>query len=306
MSARYVALASMLAATIACAGGEHQKHEEMAATPATARDITGGFATPESMLHDAAADVYLVSNINGQPLDKDDNGFISRVSPAGEVAALKWIDGAAAEVTLNAPKGLAIRHDTLFVTDIDVVRLFDRITGVALGEWPVAGATFLNDVAVGPDGTLYATDTGVSPGEGGFMPNGSDAVYRREGDRWTAVVSGQALGNPNGVFADSSGVTTVTFMSGEIYVVNPVTGERVMLPKPAAGGLDGVVKLSDGTLLIGSWGAKAVYRLSPTGEFTIFADSIDSPADIGLDATRGALLIPDFMHDRVLVRPIGR
>src|SRR5690349_11268756 len=29
--------------------------------------FTGAFATPESVLYDAAADRYLVSNINGQP-----------------------------------------------------------------------------------------------------------------------------------------------------------------------------------------------------------------------------------------------
>ena len=44
-----------------------------------------GFATPESVLHDEAADVYLVSNINGEPLEEDGNGFISRLSPDGDV-----------------------------------------------------------------------------------------------------------------------------------------------------------------------------------------------------------------------------
>ena len=59
-----------------------------------------GFATPESALHDPSADVYLVSNINGGPADRDDNGFISRVLPSGEIEELKWIDGDSPEVTL--------------------------------------------------------------------------------------------------------------------------------------------------------------------------------------------------------------
>ena len=67
-----------------------------------------GFSTPESVLHDAASDVYLVSNINGNPLDVDGNGSISRVSFDGTVAQLKWIEGGANGVTLNAPKGMAI------------------------------------------------------------------------------------------------------------------------------------------------------------------------------------------------------
>jgi hypothetical protein len=52
-----------------------------------------GFKTPESILHDAVGDVYLVSNINGTPSAKDNNGFISRVSPDGKVQTLKWIEG---------------------------------------------------------------------------------------------------------------------------------------------------------------------------------------------------------------------
>lgn len=302
MPVRPTVLAAALVVLTACSGGQADRTQSQPTV--TPIDIAGvGFATPEAMLHDAVADVYLVSNINGGPADKDDNGFISRVTPEGQVAQLKWIDGAAEGVTLHAPKGMAIRHDTLFVADVDAVRLFDRTSGVPLGEWPVAGATFLNDLAFGPDGTLYVTDTGVSPGEGGLVPNGTDALYRREGDRWAAVISGQGLGNPNGIIADSAGVTVVTFVSGEIYVVNPGTGERVMLPKPDQGGLDGIVKLADGTLLIGSWGARGVYRLSPAGAFSMATDTIDSPADIALDAGRGALLIADFTRDRVLIRP---
>ena len=35
-----------------------------------------GFMTPESVLHDAEQDIYLVANINGDPLGVDGNGFI--------------------------------------------------------------------------------------------------------------------------------------------------------------------------------------------------------------------------------------
>jgi sugar lactone lactonase YvrE len=294
---------ALLLAALACAPADQPADE--AAPTATAVDVADvGFATPESVLHDATADVYLVTNINGGPADKDDNGFVSRLAPDGAVLALRWIDGAAADVTLHAPKGMALRHDTLFVTDIDVVRLFDRTGGAALGDWPLEGAAFLNDLAVGPDGVLYVTDSGLGPGEGGLRPNGRDGIYRRDGDRWAAVVSGEGLGNPNGILADSAGLTVVTYVSGEAYTVDPATGLRSMLAKPEAGGLDGVVRIPDGSLLIGSWGAQHVYRLSPSGIYSAATDSVQSPADIGFDATRQALLIPDFLNNRVLIRPV--
>jgi len=298
---------TLLLAAVACGPAEQASDQPHADVPmATAMDIAQvGFATPEAVLHDTAADVYLVSNINGGPADKDDNGFIARLAPTGAVLTLKWIDGAADGITLHGPKGMAIRHDTLFVADVDAVRLFDRTTGAALAEWPLEGAAFLNDLAVGPDGTLYVTDTGVEPAaEGGLVPNGRDGIYRREGDRWVAVVTGQGLGNPNGILAESGGLTVVTFVSGEAYTVDPSSGERTMLSKPAAGGLDGVVRLADGSLLIGSWGARGIYRLTTAGAFSMLADTVNSPADIAVDAKRGALLIPDFGEDRVLIRPL--
>ena len=120
-----------------------------------------GFRTPECVIHDVDRDVYLVSNINGNPGGKDGNGFISRVSPTGEVLALKWIDGAASGITLHAPKGMAIVGDRLYVADIDTLRVFDAATGASEESVRIPAAVFLNDVSAAPDGTVYVSDTAV-------------------------------------------------------------------------------------------------------------------------------------------------
>jgi predicted small lipoprotein YifL len=114
-----------------CGGTPPEETPEAAVPPApeqrTELRIEGvGFATPESVLYDPAADVYLVANINGSPSDEDDNGFISRLSPDGTLIELLWIDGQDEGVTLDAPKGMAIIGDTLYVADISRVRSFDR------------------------------------------------------------------------------------------------------------------------------------------------------------------------------------
>ena len=76
--------------------------EGQAAAPASAPTaITDVFQTPESVLYDPVADVYLVSNINGDPTAKDNNGFISRIGPDGTVMAAKWIAGGQGDVTLD-------------------------------------------------------------------------------------------------------------------------------------------------------------------------------------------------------------
>ena len=124
-------------------------------TPKPAKDSdiviqNKGFATPESVLYDKHNDRYLISNINGQPTDKDDNGFISIVDPNGKVINPRWIDGAAEDIELHAPKGMGILDQKLYVSDIDTIRVFDFKTGKPLSSIPIKDAQFLNDIATNP------------------------------------------------------------------------------------------------------------------------------------------------------------
>src|SRR2546428_5464953 len=80
--------------------------------------VSGGFQTPESILYEPRSDVYLVSNINGDPTASDGNGFISRVAPDGRILELKWIDGAKPGVRLNGPKGMAAAGGTPYRCEI--------------------------------------------------------------------------------------------------------------------------------------------------------------------------------------------
>jgi sugar lactone lactonase YvrE len=248
-----------------------------------------GLAQPESVLHDPADDVYLVSNIDGKPLDKDGNGFISRIKPDGTVEALRFIAGGKQGAKLNAPKGMAIAGDELYVADIDEVRVFDRKSGAPKRSVAVKGATFLNDVAVAADGSVYVTDSGLEQWGAYIEPNGKDAVHRLEGKRASAIASGKALGNPNGVLVDARGLLVVN-KTGELLRLDGAgnRGEVVKLPK---GSLDGIVQTENG-LLISSWDAKAVLAQRPDGSVQPIVEKVASPADIGYDGKRKRVLIP--------------
>jgi len=297
MSSRY-ALALAIIALAAC-----KKQEQAAQPPAdTAFTVRDSFRTPESVLYDAAADVYLVSNVNGAATLKDDNGFISRVSPDGHVLALKFIEGGKNGATLNAPKGMGIHGDTLFVADIDELRMFSRTSGAALGSRAVPGATFLNDVDVAPDGAVYFSDSGLKPD---FSSSGTDAVYRLDRAGLHKLAHGTDLARPNGVLADSAGVTVVAFGGPKVYRLD-LQGHRTNLPDTPHGQLDGIVRLKDGTLLISSWEDSSVVGMKPgAGMYMMIAHGIESPADIGLDTKRNRLLVPSFNGNRIEVRPIA-
>src|SRR5262245_10819200 len=116
-------------------------------------NITTDFASPESAYYHAGSNAVYVSSINGQILDKDGNGYISKLSPDGKVVSAKWVTG------LNAPKGIRSVGNTLWVADIDEVVSIDIKKGQIKAHVKVAGAQFLNDLAAAPDGTIYTSDS---------------------------------------------------------------------------------------------------------------------------------------------------
>jgi sugar lactone lactonase YvrE len=304
--ARVQRIAAACAAALILGGCKKQEQQPPPPPPQPAMMVvpdSAGMSHPESILYDSAADMYLVDNINGDPLAKDGNGFISQVNPDGDVVTLKWIAGGTNGVTLNAPKGSALKGDTLFVADIDAVRMFNRETGAPLGSITIPGATFLNDVCIGPDGTLYITDMGFKQSGTQMGPSGTDALWKIGArHRPIRIARGQDLGGPNGIVADSTGVTMVTYGSGQVFHFD-AGGNRTELPKPPQGALDGLVALPDGSLLVTSWQGQAVYKLAG-GQYTTVADSIQSPADIGWDPTRSRVLIPDMMANRLIFREL--
>lgn len=263
----------------------------------TFKDI--GLATPESVRYDDANDVYLVSNINGKPLDADNNGFIAKLAPEGKGATLKWIEAGKNKVTLNAPKGMAFLGDVLYVADLDTVRMFDRKTGAPAGEVKIPGATFLNDVAVTADGRVLVSDTGMKASAKGFEPAGTDAVYAIDKTKKvTPIAKAAELGAPNGLLPMGDKTWVVTFGSGELYSLDAKgkKGDAQKLPK---GSLDGILALPSGDLLVSSWDANTVYRGKPGGDFTPVIENVKSPADIGYDPKRMRVLVPLFESNEV-------
>ncbi len=260
-----------------------------------------GFQTPESVLYDDQADVYLVSNINGTPFDKDDNGFIAKVSPPpdAKLAEPAWIDGKNEKVTLNAPKGMAFLGEVLYVADIDVVRMFDRKTGEPKGEVKLKGATFLNDVAAGKD-SVYVSDTALDKE---FKPGKSQGVWQIKGNKGTQVAKGD-LGGPNGLLVQGDDVWVVTFATGELFKLGK-GGKKEAAEKLPKGQLDGIVAGADGTLYVTSWESSSVFHGKP-GSWTEGPTGLKSPADLAIDSKHNVLVVPLFQENRVEIHEVPR
>jgi sugar lactone lactonase YvrE len=147
-------------------------------------------------------------------------------------------------------------------------------------------------VAAAPDGTLYVSDYTTR------------AIYRIAPDRSVEEFArGTWLGRPNGLVLSDGQLLVADSQGKRIHELDE-SGQPLAERELPQGGFDGLVLLEDGTLLVASWDASAIYRLAPDGQVSELFGKITAPADIGLDTKRGLVLIPFFKHNRLEARPL--
>lgn len=270
-----------------------------------------GFNDPESVRYDADQDALFVSNVAGFGSHHDGNGYIVRV-PADSLAhPTLFVAGGRNGTTLHAPKGMAIQGDTLWVTDIDVVRGFHRRTGAPVGTIDFAhlGPVQLNDVAAGPDGALRVTDTGIRMVYEGNVPVGGDRVFEvRRGRVVTTVATGGQLALPNGITWDATGARWVFVafdrFHGNVTAMSAPPDTVGRLLRSGTGQLDGIEALRNGTLAFSSWADSSIHVLDGDVDTRIIRE-VPEPADIGIDTRRGRILIPLTVLGQVQVWDLG-
>lgn len=193
----------------------------------------GGFANPESVALSADQSFLYVSNVAGEGGAKDGNGFVSRVSLSGEMLARDFAVG------LDAPKGLALVGDALFVSDIDRIVEIEAATGAVRRRIEAPGARFLNDAAVLPDGTVVASDSGTQ------------RIYAVRDAAAEVWLEGALLASVNGLLPERDRLI-VTTMAGRLLAVDYATKAITVLAE-GLGDADGVADLGSGRYLVTEW-----------------------------------------------------
>jgi hypothetical protein len=253
-----------------------------------------GFSGPEAVRDDPDQDVYFVANFNGAPAG-DANGFISRVGADGTVEEFQFMTGTE-EAPLHAPRGMFITGDTLWAADADGVHGFDRRSGAQLAfvDFTAQSPGFLNDIAVGPDGALYVTDTGAS------------RLYRMLGEEISVVVDDTLL-VPNGVAFDEDGGRLVFAPWGgsqSIRAWAPGASSLEEFGTSPGGNFDGIEVVGD-RILIASQVDSTLHVLED-GRGRALIRVPGRPADIGVDTRRGRVAVPYIALNRVDIWALPR
>jgi hypothetical protein len=259
-----------------------------------------GFKFPESAAYDPKGKVLYVGNFGGEklaPAEKDGLGYISKVGLNGKVIEERWVPAKGGE-PLNKPKGIWIRGERLWVTDIDAVWIFD-LKSKKGRKLALPGVGFANDPAV-MGNALYISDNRndklvkVEPAD--FLNAKSPSV--------SEVVAGQGL-NPNGVFPTKIGMLLFGgFLAPDkpkgLYALG-VSGQVKRLSDPI-GRIDGLYEMADGSLLFTDWNSGSLSHWSEKGGVRQLATGFKGPADFTVVPSDGGsmtVVVPDLVLSHV-------
>lgn len=247
-------------------------------------ETSPGLKTPESVLYDAATGTIYVSNVEGNPSEKDKKGFIATLSTEGKILNANWVTG------IDAPKGMGIIKNHLFVTNIDEVVEIEIATAKIIKRYPVKGSKFLNDVATDPKtGKVYITDSGT--GQVYILMNGQVSLWKQ----------GPMFKGANGLFlagniiyiGTDNGILKTEIKSGvaSLCVSNDKSGE-----------VDGLYVTSEGKFIFSDWkGSVFIGSKDSKPELLLntSAQNINA-ADFGIIASGKMILIPTFFDNKVV------
>ncbi|HWF60417.1 MAG TPA: hypothetical protein VN666_08925 [Nitrospira sp.] len=252
-----------------------------------------GLESPNSFVGDPSGKEYFISNINGEPEARDNNGFITKLNAEGKIIGLKFIQGGVADVLLHAPKGMALVGPILYIADLDQLKAFDKTSGklIATVSFPTSSLT---DVAAAPGGMLYVSD------------QAANSIYRIDPSadhRIDLLIHDERLAGPAGIAIHprTSHLIVVSWEKGKILEITP-DGQLTELESNGFftgrfQNLSGVDFDQWGNMYVSDFTKGKIWRMTRDHRFQVIAEYLPAPADIGIDRTNNLILVPyHYVH----------
>jgi sugar lactone lactonase YvrE len=167
---------------------------------------------------------------------------------------------------------------------------------------------FTNDLAFGPNGDIYITDTGVHSSPGGMMEHkGPDRIYRvsRNG-QVTVALQSAALDAPDGIAWNSPGKDFLLAPIGGQAIQTWTPGQQAPVNlAPGAGKFDGIEVERDGRAFVTSWADSSVFQLRGAELHRSLGPLEAPPADLSLDQQRGRVGVVFLTANRFELWELG-
>lgn len=241
-----------------------------------------GLKTPESVFYDVTSGIIYVSNIDGSPSAIDSTGSISTLAIDGKILNAGWVTG------IDAPKGMGILNNHLFVSNIDEVIEIDILTATIINRYHIEGSTFLNDIATEPKtGRVFITDSGN--GQVYVLLNGEVSLW----------LQGPTFKGANGLFLLDS---TLYIGTGNSILRADIKSKEVKVCVSNTGGVDGLYVTLEGKFIFSDWKGSvfiAGNNSKPELLLNTSAQNINA-ADFGVIVSKNMILIPTFNDNKVV------
>ena len=239
--------------------------------------------TPEAVIYDEFRDVLYVANIAGTPHDTlDYDGFISIVSMDGEVINRDWVSGG-----ISSMKGMGILDSSLFVTDMLEVIEIDIPSGEIINKYAAENAGFLNDITVGPDKTVYISDSRTN------------SIHQIKDGEISLFHQDSTFQGSNGLLHMGDRLMVAGFGSGNLMALDPATKEYKVVADSILQG-DGINAYGD-DFIVSCWRG-VVFQAKPDGTTKVILDTQEegkNAADAWYVAETSMLYIPTFFGNTV-------
>lgn len=233
----------------------------------------GGFCEPETVLP-LPDETLLVSNVCD--FRQTGNGYLSLLDQDGSAIDWRILEG------LDAPLGMAMAEDRLYVVDNNQVKIF---------HWPdfepmqtiALNASVANDIAVAPDHTIYVTDTA------------RHLVIVIGAEQEQAILTGEArFKGANGIHYSGGGL----WVGGEKLWHVELQDLSITTIGPAwLSDIDGIELEADGTVQVTPVGGPLIRLAS---EVMILGGDGISSANHGYSSSLGLALIPTGFDNTVV------
>ncbi|MBN9119436.1 MAG: SMP-30/gluconolactonase/LRE family protein [Planctomycetes bacterium] len=285
-------LFALAALALGAATSAADKDELFVAKALTGKNsFTAGIEGPAC---DAAGDLYLVA------LKKATD--IAKVTPDGKADVWVELPGK------STGNGIVFdKKGTMFVADYaghNVLKIDPKTKKVEVfAHEPTMNQP--NDLAIAPDGTLYASDPNWDKGTGQLWKVGTDGKV-------TKIAS--EMGTTNGIEVSPDGKTLYVNESVQrnvwAFPIKPdgTLGEKKLLKKFDDHGFDGMRCDADGNLYVTRYGKGTVVKLSPAGEILKEIDVLGKqPSNICFGGPDGrTAYVTEVEHRRVVQFRVDR